>query len=87
MPFGYGGGPWWLYNRGGYGRCFRSPWLPRWWWTNPQQDYTGAYPGYTAPTAPTKEQELEILENNAKMLKEELTEIEKRVKELEEKEE
>ncbi len=104
MPFGYGGGPWWLYSNQDYGnypssyrgRCARFPWSPRWWWANSQQDYAGAYSGFpgltnpvapTAPAAPTKDQELEVFKNDAKMLKEELSAIEKRIQELEKKEE
>ena len=46
MPFGLGGGPWWLYNQGYRGwwpsRCFRYPWLPRWWWAT--EDYRSYQP-------------------------------------------
>jgi hypothetical protein len=82
MPFGLGGGPWWLYNRGyrgwwSSGRCFRYPWLPRWWWA------TGDYPSYQ----PTKSEELDVLKEEAKALKEELKAITGRIEQLEEKRE
>jgi len=84
MPFGFGGGPWWLYDDQSYygrysGRCFRYPWLPRWWWAGPSN-----YPATPAPQS-NKEQELEMLKSDAQVLKDQLTEIEKRMEELEEK--
>ena len=76
MPFGFGGGPWWLYTRRDlwryWGRCFRFPWLPRWWW---------AYPYDWSEITPKEEKEM-LLEE-LKALKEEMKAIEKRLKELE----
>ena len=81
MPYGLGGGPWWLYNQGRRGwrqsRCFRYPWLPRWWWAS------GDYPSYQ----PTKKEELDGLKEEAKVLKEELQAITGRIEQLEEKKE
>lgn len=81
MPFGLGGGPRWLYGRGyrGWGpsRCFRYPWLPRWWWA------TGDYPSYQ----PTKKEEIGSLREEAEALKEELKAISERIEQLEEKKE
>ncbi len=80
MPFGFGGGPWWLYsNYSGrfpysWWRCFRFPWLPRWWW---------AYPYFTDQISPTEEKE--ILSKELEILREEMKNIEERIKELEKK--
>lgn len=87
--------PWkrlgWLYGYGkGYGAgdktdpttCTKFPWLPRWWWTNP--DYEGQIPFLQEPTS---EQEKKFLENQAKYLKQELSEINKRIEELSSKQE
>ena len=76
--YGYGAG----YGRGGYigdpSKCARFPWLPRWWWTNP--DYEGVVP---LPTqAQTATQEKEFLEDQVKFLEKELTAIQKRIDEL-----
>jgi ubiquinone biosynthesis protein UbiJ len=80
MPFGYGGGPWGLYNqrdlRRFWARCFRFPWLPRWWW---------GYPEYWQE--PTPKQEKEMLLEELKALREEMKAIEERLKELETKKE
>jgi hypothetical protein len=79
MPFGYGRGPWW-YNQGwrnqrdlrGYrGRCFRFPWMPRWWWDYPE-DWQ----------EPTTREEKEMLTEELKGLREEMKAIEERLKEL-----
>jgi len=61
--------PGWLYGYGrgfGYGYwgaqynpyvCQRFPWLPRWWWTNPQTyGYLAPYPA-TQPTETAKPEE------------------------------
>lgn len=70
MPFGLGGGPWWLYGRGYRGwwpsRCFRFPWLPRWWWGSDKS-------------------ELDALREESQALKEELKAISERIEQLEEK--
>jgi hypothetical protein len=62
--------------------CARFPWLPRWWWANP--DYEGQIP---FPQAPTSEQEKNFLEDQVKYLKQELSEINKRLEELSSKQE
>jgi len=76
MPFGYGGGPWWAYNPSGlrryWGRCFRFPWLPRWWWARPER-WQESIP----------EEEKEMLQEELKALKEEMKAIEERLKEIE----
>ncbi|MHC1567019.1 MAG: hypothetical protein ACXQT5_00945 [Candidatus Syntropharchaeia archaeon] len=49
MPFGFGRG---WFGRGWWygGRCWRFPWLPRWWWTGMYGPWYPApyysYPGY-----------------------------------------
>jgi len=78
MPWGFGGGPWWAYNPiyGRYWwRCFRFPWLPRWWWIWP--------PEYWQDISPKEEKEM--LKEELKALKEEMKAIEERLKELESK--
>ena len=91
MPWGMGGGPWWLYSPEELRRfweyawrCWRFPWLPRGWWLYP-----------TAPllvTQLTKEDEIAMLEEEAKAieqeqkaLKQEFEEIRKRIEELKKK--
>jgi hypothetical protein len=59
-------------------KCARFPWLPRWWWTNP--DYEGVVPLPT-PTKTTL-QEKQFLEDQVKFLEKELTAIQKRIDEL-----
>ena len=69
------------YGRGfgrGYGwRCQQYPWLPRWWWADPE--YQGDY-----PPQPTVKQEREILGEEVKALREELKDLETRLQELKE---
>jgi len=78
----YGASPYW-----GWGRCRRFPWLPRWWWSGMYGSMSpyGAAP-YGAPYrgAPsmTKEEEMEILEDQAGALERELEEVKKRIQEL-----
>ena len=66
----YGMGPWgWGYHPFGYGRGW--PWNP--WW----------YGGPMAPWGPpTKEEEIKFLEEEANHLREDLSQIEKRLEEL-----
>ncbi len=77
MPFGFGGGPWWIYNsndlRRYWGRCFRFPWLPRWWWAwyNYGTDFSDP------------EEEKKILKEELKNLEDEIRMIKERLKELE----
>ena len=92
MPFGDGTGPlgqgpgyWGPYGRGrgwrpGFyqGRCWNYPWLPRWWWANPE--YQQNYP---YPPEPTPKEEKGILTEELQLLKEEMKAIEQRLKELE----
>jgi hypothetical protein len=83
--------PGWVYGYGrgygvGYGRgyaylgdpskCARFPWLPRWWWANPDYQGTPPFP------APTGEDEKKFLEDQVKYMEEELSEIRKRINEL-----
>jgi len=81
MPWRFNRSPSWTYNqrnlRRCWGRCFRFPWLPRWWW---------AYPEYwqefrVFQLTPTEEKEM--LKEELKALKEEIKVVEKRLKELE----
>ena len=73
----YGASPYW-----GWGRCNRFPWLPRWWWSGmygPMSPYGAPYWG--TPSL-TKEQEAEMLEDQAGALERELEEVKKRIQEL-----
>ena len=66
----------------GWGRCRRFPWLPRWWWSGmygPMSPHGAPYWG--APSM-TKEQEVEMLEDQAGALERELEEVKKRIQEL-----
>jgi len=87
--------PGWLYGYGrGYGmgyyagdpsRCARFPWLPRWWWANP--DYQGVSPITPSampntPLAASTEQEREYLSQQMQYLEKELEAINKRLQEL-----
>jgi hypothetical protein len=88
----YGGG----YNVAGYdpSTCRRFPWLPRWWWANPE--YTNPYPAPSAggqvqqPYWPPYqgempiEQEREYLETIVQDMENQLESINKRLQELEE---
>ncbi|MBN1482305.1 hypothetical protein EH223_08890 [candidate division KSB1 bacterium] len=73
-PFGRGMG---FGRRGGWGRGFRFFYgrgaRPRWGWGVP----------WTDMAAPTKEEELEMLKNQAESLRHGLEEIERRMQELE----
>ena len=72
--------PGWLYGYGAEPRytvdptkCARFPWMPRWWWANPDAEpYTG----------PTPEQEKQYLEQTVESLEEELESIKKRLEEI-----
>lgn len=72
---GYGGG----YGRGyGYGftgtdptKCARFPWLPRWWWSNPD-----------TAVVPETGSEKEFLEGQVTFLSQELENLKKRLGEL-----
>lgn len=79
MPWGMGGGPWWglqwsdpnfrkFWAKYGW-RCWRYPFLPRGWWTFPEE---------LKP-----EEEKEMLIEELKALKEEMKAIKERLKELE----
>jgi len=89
--------PGWVYGSGrgyglGYGRgyyagdpskCARFPWLPRWWWANP--NYQGAAQAPTtgdSAAAPTPSDERAFLNDQLKYLEQELTGIRKRLDEL-----
>ena len=74
-PYGWG----WRYWRGdwGWGRCFRFPWLPRWWWAYPEY-----WQEFRAPQ-PTPTEEKEMLKEELRALREEIKVVEERLKELE----
>jgi len=81
--YGYGRG----YGRG-YGytgdptKCARFPWLPRWWWSNP--DYQGAVPVPPADVSamgPVPDERV-YLQDQTKYLEQELVAIKKRLEEL-----
>lgn len=84
MPYGFGGGPWWINQGNGSNynsrpffnrRCFQHPWLSRWWWASQ----------YPATQASDKEQETTFLKTEAEDLKNQLSQVEKRLEELENK--
>ena len=89
--YGYGRGYGLGYGLGygrGYGytgdptKCARFPWLPRWWWSNP--DYQGAVP--VPPTdasavGPVPDERV-YLQDQTKYLEQELVAIRKRLDEL-----
>ena len=89
---GYGSG----YGRGyglGYGPnpylyCRRFPWLPRWWWAQPYgnyQQYT-PYEHYQPYAVNPREDEISLLQNQAKLLEETLEQIRRRLEKLEKEE-
>jgi len=91
VPFGMGPWGWfqapYAYPYWGWGRCRWFPWLPRRWWTGmygPITPYTTT--PYTAPywgtPTITKEQEIAMLEDQAKIFERELEQIRKRLKEF-----
>jgi hypothetical protein len=59
-------------------RCARFPWLPRWWWANP--DYDAAVP--MVPPVPSSDQEKQFLVDQVKYLEQELSSMRKRLEEL-----
>jgi hypothetical protein len=89
--------PGWVYGYGlGYGRayatgdpskCARFPWLPRWWWTNP--DYQGVVPAPAAGDAtavPVPTDERAFLQSQMKYMEQELEGVRKRLDKLKPKE-
>lgn len=90
MPYGYGfrfrgASPPWPYigwGRGGLPRC----WYPGAFAAPPYPVYSGAWGAPYAPPTMTQEQELDFLRDQAKAMKEELEDLEARIKELEAKE-
>jgi hypothetical protein len=79
--YGYGRGYGLGYGRGyAYtgdpSKCARFPWMPRWWWANPDSQGTPPSP------APTGADEKKFLEDQVKFLEEELSEMRKRINEL-----
>jgi hypothetical protein len=61
----------------GRGRCRWFPWLPRWWWTG----MYGPMTPYGMPPQ-SKDDEIAMLEEEAKMAEQELERIRKRLEEL-----
>jgi hypothetical protein len=83
--YGYGRGYSMGYYSGDPSRCARFPWLPRWWWANP--DYQGAFQAPPSgvsgtPLAASTEQEREYLSQQMQYLEKELEAINKRLQEL-----
>ena len=85
--YGYGRGYGLGYGRG-YGytgdptKCARFPWLPRWWWSNP--DYQGAGPVPPADVSamgPVPDERV-YLQDQTKYLEQELAALRKRLEEL-----
>jgi hypothetical protein len=82
MGTGYSGGRGPGLGRGRGGRRF-------WGYLRPSADYFPPIPGFRTPYDPwgaaeiTPEQERNILKSEAKMLKDEIAQIEKRIKEIE----
>ena len=73
--------PGWIYGfgagrnySGDPSKCARFPWLPRWWWANP--DPAGGYP---VPPAPSAVDQRKFLEDQMKLLEQELSEVRKRL--------
>lgn len=83
MPFGMG--PWGWYTAPhsywGWGRCRWFPWLPRWWWTGIYGSISPWTAPYGMPAIP-KEQEIAMLEDEVKLLEQQLQEAKRRLKEL-----
>jgi hypothetical protein len=54
LEYGYG-------RYGGYGSysCAKIPWLPRWWWANPDYRYNWPYPSKLDPSTELKKLEAE----------------------------
>ena len=89
--YGYGRGYGLGYGLGygrGYGytgdptKCARFPWLPRWWWSNP--DYQGAVPVPPADVSamgPVPDERV-YLQDQTKYLEQELAALRKRLEEL-----
>jgi hypothetical protein len=80
---GYGLGYGRMYAAGDPSKCARFPWLPRWWWTNP--DYQGAVPTPAAgdiPAVPTPPDERTYLQSQMKYMEQELESVRKRLDEL-----
>jgi hypothetical protein len=80
---GYGLGYGRMYAAGDPSKCARFPWLPRWWWTNP--DYQGVVPAPAAgdiPAVPTPPDERTYLQSQMKYMEQELESVRKRLDEL-----
>ena len=78
-PFGpgFGRGRGWRMGRGmGWGRCFRFPWLPRWWWAYPEYQNRFEVP------QPTQKEEKEMLNEELEILQEEIKVIKDRLNEF-----
>ena len=81
MPFGLGPWSWFAYPYGypywNWRGCRWFPWLLRWWWS-------GIY-GSVAPYVPLpRDQEISVLEDQARLFEESLERIRKRLEELKE---
>ena len=77
--------PGWVYGYGagrGYStdptKCARFPWLPRWWWANPEYQGTPQ-----VPLVPSSGGEREFLQSQIEYLEQELAEVRKRLKDIE----
>lgn len=58
-------------------KCARFPWLPRWWWTNPEN-----FPEGTAPPTEAPSTEKEFLENQLEYMAKEMEQIKSRIEDL-----
>ena len=72
MPYWYSHLPWLWWQ------CRWFPWLPRWWWTG----IYGPITPFTGLPALSKEEETAILESQKRYIEEELSRINRRLKEL-----
>ena len=80
--------PGFLYGGRGFGywgsdptKCAKFPWLPRWWWANP--DPESIPDGSVMPIVPpTQSSEKEFLETQLKYMSEEIEQIRKRLEEI-----
>ena len=85
MPGGFGFWLWWLtapywypYMYYWWWRCRWFPWLPRLWWTG----IYGPITPFTAMPYLPREQEIAVLEDQKRLIEEELSWISKRLEEL-----
>ncbi|MGB9717554.1 MAG: DUF5320 domain-containing protein [Thermoproteota archaeon] len=77
MPYGMGPWGWFTYPYWAWWRCRWFPWLPRWWWMG---IYGPITPYWMPPMS--REDEIAMLQEEARILEQELDAIRKRLEEL-----